>query len=374
MDYDFRNSFRFVKNYLKTKFHNDVSIISFIEQDWDQSKKNVVIMSVDHWGDDEFLLTPFGQRPKTVIEGLLNLVNNNPNHMFYLLTVCPFLQELVPSIENLKVIHWGEDFSLGPINQYHQLDPVDVKTFSESWHWTCLNNNVRMNRNICVMMLLGENIPNGYIRLDSSSIMPHPDWKSYLTYLKINKYKYLQSVSSLYPTLQHGFDRIKKIDGYCQNKYEFIDSVGVARGSHTNFDRYLRNIFGNSTVDIIVETVLINRSGIITEKYLNSIYGYNFPIYIGMAGSVNHLRKLGFDLFDDVIDHSYDTIQDHYTRMFTAINSNRQILENRELALTHWNQCKDRFNQNYRLIQEIYKNKEDIAIQYIEDSLKEEQI
>jgi len=60
--------------------------------------------------------------------------------------------------------------------------------------------------------------------------------------------------------------------------------------------------------------------------------------------------------------------------MFTAINSNRQILENRELALTHWNQCKDRFNQNYRLIQEIYKNKEDIAIQYIEDSLKEEQI
>jgi hypothetical protein len=374
MDYDFRNSFRFVKNYLKTKFHNDVSIISFIEQDWDQSKKNVVIMSVDHWGDDEFLLTPFGQRPKTVIEGLLNLVNNNPNHMFYLLTVCPFLQELVPSIENLKVIHWGEDFSLGPINQYHQLDPVDVKTFSESWHWTCLNNNVRMNRNICVMMLLGENIPNGYIRLDSSSIMPHPDWKSFLTYLKINKYKYLQSVSSLYPTLQHGFDRIKKIDGYCQNKYEFIDSVGVARGSHTNFDRYLRNIFGNSTVDIIVETVLINRSGIITEKYLNSIYGYNFPIYIGMAGSVNHLRKLGFDLFDDVIDHGYDTIQDHYTRMFTAINSNRQILENRELALTHWNQCKDRFNQNYRLIQEIYKNKEDIAIQYIEDSLKEEQI
>ena len=231
-----------------------------------------------------------------------------------------------------------------------------------------------MNRNICVMMLLGENIPNGYIRLDSSSMMPHPDWKSFLTYLKINKYKYLQSVSSLYPALQHGFDRIKKIDGYYLNKYEFIDSVGIARGSHTNFDRYLRKIFGNSTVDIIVETVLINRSGIITEKYLNSIYGYNFPIYIGMAGSVNHLRKLGFDLFDDVIDHGYDTIQDHYTRMFTAINSNRQILENRELALTHWNQCKDRFNQNYRLMQEIYKNKEDIAIQYIEDSLKEEQI
>ena len=92
MDYDFRNSFRFVKYYLKTKFHNDVSIISFVEQDWDQSKKNVVIMSVDHWGDDEFLLTPVGQRPKTVIEGLLNLVNNNPGHMFYLLTVCPFLQ------------------------------------------------------------------------------------------------------------------------------------------------------------------------------------------------------------------------------------------------------------------------------------------
>jgi len=373
MIHDSHNSFRAVRDYLKTKFHHDVSIISFINQEWDRSKKNVVIMTVDHWGDDEFLLTPVDQQPETVIEGLLNLVKNNPTHVFYLLTVCPFLQEVVPSIKNLQVIHWGEDFSLNPINQYHQLDPVDDKTFSEGWHWTCLNNNIRMNRNICAMMLLGENIPHGHIRLDPAAIMPHPDWKSFLKYLKINKYKYLHSVSSLYPVLERGFDRVKTTDGYFQNKYEFLDSAGIARGSHTNFDRYLRNIFGNSTVDIIVETVLINRSGIITEKYLNSIYGYNFPIYIGMAGSVNHLRKLGFDLFDDVIDHSYDTIQDHYTRMFTAINSNRQILENRELALTHWNQCKDRFNQNYRLIQEIYKNKEDIAIQYIEDSLKEEQ-
>lgn len=373
MEYDVRNSYHFVKNYLKTKFHNDVSITSFRKQDWDQSKKNVVIMSVDHWGDDEFLLTPVDQRPETNIEVLIKLVKNNPGHMFYLLTVCPFLQELVPSIENLKVIQWGEDFLLNPINQYHQLEPVDAKTFSESWHWTCLNNNVRMNRNICVMMLLGEHTPNGYIRLDSSLIMPHSDWESFLTYLEINKYKYLQPVSSLYPTLHHGFDRIKKIDGYCLNKYEFIDSEGVARGSYANFDRYLRNIFGNSAVDIIVETVHINRSGIITEKYLNSIYGYNFPIYVGMAGSINHLRNLGFDLFDDVINHDYDTIQDHYTRMFTALNSNRQILENRKLALTYWNQCKDRFNQNYMLIQEMYKNRENIAIQYIEGALNEQQ-
>ena len=72
---------------------------------------------------------------------------------------------------------------------------------------------------------------------------------SFLKYLKINKYKYLHSVSSLYPVLERGFDRVKTTDGYFQNKYEFLDSAGIARGSHTNFDRHLRNIFDNSVND-----------------------------------------------------------------------------------------------------------------------------
>ena len=45
-----------------------------------------------------------------------------------------------------------------------------------------------------------------------------------------------------------------------------------------------------------------------TEKCVKPFYNLQFPIILGHQGIVNDLRKNDFDMFDDIIDHSYDDI------------------------------------------------------------------
>ena len=47
-----------------------------------------------------------------------------------------------------------------------------------------------------------------------------------------------------------------------------------------------------------------------TEKCMKPFYNLQFPIILGYDGIVDKLRKLGFDMFDDIIDHSYDKSHD----------------------------------------------------------------
>jgi hypothetical protein len=48
----------------------------------------------------------------------------------------------------------------------------------------------------------------------------------------------------------------------------------------------------------------------ITEKSVKPFLFAQFPIFLGKPGLVKHLREYGFDMFDDLIDHSYDDIED----------------------------------------------------------------
>ena len=99
-----------------------------------------------------------------------------------------------------------------------------------------------------------------------------------------------------------------------------------------------------------------NHGQFVSEKYLNSIYGCNFPIVISNAGTVSYLRDNGFDVFDDVVDHSYDSESNPVLRVYHAVQKNMHLLKDRNYALTKWNQCKDRFIENLNFARnKIYK-------------------
>lgn len=53
----------------------------------------------------------------------------------------------------------------------------------------------------------------------------------------------------------------------------------------------------------------------ITEKTTKAYRLYQFPIFLAPAGHVKFQRKLGFDVFDDIIDHSYDDCIDPFKRI-----------------------------------------------------------
>jgi hypothetical protein len=358
--------FRDLINDIKKNLTDDffVAVMDLTKNLDDVKQPNILFLSIDNWGDDEFLLTPETMRTPSTVDQIKNFIAKYPDKNFYITTTCPFVQEYFTDCDNVKIIYWGDDFLMHPDTKYQRLNPISEKRFNKPWHWTCLNNNIRTHRNICIMFLLGSDIKNGYIKFDPIQLNRHASWQSFLQYLKINKYQYLHTVASTaYPVLEQGFIKIKNNQGYQSKTYLSRDNKNaeVKIDLNKNFDKGLKPIFSHSIVDIINETVFINRSGIITEKYLNTVYGYNFPIYIGMAGSITHLKSLGFDLFDDIIDHSYDNIQDHYTRMITAIRSNQRILEDREFALESWHKCQSRFYNNWLVIEKMYADRHEIA-------------
>jgi hypothetical protein len=76
----------------------------------------------------------------------------------------------------------------------------------------------------------------------------------------------------------------------------------------SNFKNKLTPYYKNTFVEIVSETSFGEKSFLLTEKTLNSIYGCSFPILLCSQGTVAFLRSMGMDMFDDVIDHSYDSI------------------------------------------------------------------
>lgn len=361
----FEDKNKTVFNIFQNHYKDDFCFLSNVPNKLESSKSIIVLPTVDHWGDDEFLLVDQSQRPSPVLD-LINLAKVYKDKKFYLLTVAPFLHEYFTSISNVVVIYYADDFLFHHTGNYYGNTFVEDKEFTKEWHWLCLSHNLRMHRAICNMLLLGSDVKHGYLRFDPSLITCHDSYKSFKSYLKYNKYPYLDSITPQFGTvLRKGFDKIKNKIGYNLSQY-----TDVNPNFSINYNTVLApQYYKHSAVEIAIETVFINRTGILTEKYINTVYGANFPILIGMANSVAHLRKLGLDLFDDIVDHSYDTIKDPYTRLAQAITRNLELLEDSEKTKNLWIKNKSRFRSNFELIENMYANKNKLLEQKIESAL-----
>ncbi len=67
-----------------------------------------------------------------------------------------------------------------------------------------------------------------------------------------------------------------------------------------------------SLVSIVHETNNYDHTGIfLTEKSFKVFAWHQIPIFVATPGHVQVIRELGFDMFDDIIDHSYDYAHPH---------------------------------------------------------------
>lgn len=64
----------------------------------------------------------------------------------------------------------------------------------------------------------------------------------------------------------------------------------------------------DSYIEIQLESVITDESTFITEKAAKPFLGLQFPIFYAHIGYIQYFREWGFDMFDDIIDHSYDSI------------------------------------------------------------------
>ena len=85
------------------------------------------------------------------------------------------------------------------------------------------------------------------------------------------------------------------------------------------------------------------------------------PIFVATDRHVENLRKkFGFDMFDDLIDHSYDLVKNNQKRMKMVFEEIKRLNNNKDLVIEFYKQNKDRFEKNLNLFQKAYTKEETI--------------
>jgi hypothetical protein len=87
-----------------------------------------------------------------------------------------------------------------------------------------------------------------------------------------------------------------------------------------------KDLFESACVSLITEPVLLEQESVITEKTIMSVYGGTLPVWVGGWRTADAMRDFGFDVFDDIVDHSYQDLVDPVERCFQAIQKNIDIL------------------------------------------------
>lgn len=170
-----------------------------------------------------------------------------------------------------------------------------------------------------------------------------PDWHRYYTIQKLYnnnlwKFHYISFLNRYgnynNPIHQERFhDAFKNegptdyVDAMIQNKTELVldkDTVAVSKDDRTH-SPYL---FENSSISLITETYSDSNRGLfITEKSWRPLAQCHLPIWIAQPYIVQAFRNFGFDMFDDIIDNSYDTIKNDVERFNAAIESLQKLLQ-----------------------------------------------
>lgn len=94
----------------------------------------------------------------------------------------------------------------------------------------------------------------------------------------------------------------------------YIDGMCTTDDDQIAYEAY------NSLFNVVTETNSWDDSIFLTEKTFKCFAFGCLPIMSSLRGTVTELRKLKFDLFDDIIDHSYNTIDDEDTRISATSN------------------------------------------------------
>lgn len=94
-----------------------------------------------------------------------------------------------------------------------------------------------------------------------------------------------------------------------------------------NFVRLLP-VYGSAAVNIVTETQYDHRPGVICEKTLFAMVAQQIPILIGYPGIIADCKEMGFDMFEDVVDTSYDFLPNE-ERVEQAILRNQDLIQGR---------------------------------------------
>jgi hypothetical protein len=122
---------------------------------------------------------------------------------------------------------------------------------------------------------------------------------------------------------------------------------------HNNHTIAVNEHFSNSYLNIVIESHMdVDQSNgvLLTEKTFKPIKNAQPFVIFGAKGSLQTLRDLGYNVFDDVLDNSYDEIENTYERFMALIKIVTNLLGNPNVVLKEFYiKCKDDLLHNQEL-------------------------
>jgi len=117
----------------------------------------------------------------------------------------------------------------------------------------------------------------------------------------------------------------------------------------THYLPTVQDFYNQSAISVVVETLFYDSEIFLSEKIWHPIRMSQPFILVGGAGSLQHLRDLGYKTFDHWWDESYDNIADPYDRMMSIVSIIKQISNWSEFQLSLFliesaEICKHNFN------------------------------
>jgi len=108
----------------------------------------------------------------------------------------------------------------------------------------------------------------------------------------------------------------------------------------------LDQMFSTTAVSLISESIDYQSGVGYTEKTAFAVLGRTFPIWVGGKYQAEQFAKLGYDTFDDVIDHSYQYRDTLIERCYHAIADNLHMLTDLAYATNLRNSMLTRLTHN----------------------------
>jgi hypothetical protein len=266
-------------------------------------KHNTIVLGVkDHLTSRQF--NPMKDRFPDMAIWLKQMANFYPDKHIILFTS---LENLELDEPNMDIIPWGGDIT-NHQKEYLGLEPLAGKNYNSRYNYLSLNRHPRPHRIMLVSKLRD-------LKLAEHGLV---------------SCMFKNQISGFEPTIN--------------DSYEIYNNF--SNDNVNNFKNKLAAYYKETFVEIVAETSYIEPVFNLTEKTLNSIYGKSFPIFLSSAGTVEFLRSMGMDVFDDIVNHNYDKITDPGARLHRAITDNKELLTDNIKVKTLHQKNLARFNNN----------------------------
>jgi hypothetical protein len=153
--------------------------------------------------------------------------------------------------------------------------------------------------------------------------------------MKIDKKYFIENIKNNIPI---------EIDNFVEDIDEYVSIKG---------DLHYEFVFGDSYIDLVTENVIDDNKNefeikTITEKTIKPFLFYQIPIIISQKDIMKSLKNLGFDLFDDLIDLKFDSMESPIERIELAVKEIDK-LKNYNLS-DYFIKNKHRFIKNKNLV------------------------